>query len=144
MCCSIGLNMRRRISTVPKILLNSNNKVSKTEHAVTSLIAAVAANNRRISMATEMSQRRYAAAAPKCPTGLPSNGQRCIVNEIEGCPNGYLCLSSTGGENARGLCCKAALKCQHKRRKPYFVGKKQVKKISKIFLFQFFFLILKF
>lgn len=26
--------------------------------------------------------------APKCPGGLQSNGQRCTVNEIEGCPSG--------------------------------------------------------
>lgn len=26
--------------------------------------------------------------SPRCPSGLQSNGQRCTVNEIEGCPNG--------------------------------------------------------
>lgn len=62
------------------------------------------------------------AAVLKCPSGLPSNGLRCIVNEIEACPTGYVCL---GGESIHGVCCKVSLKCT-KRRKPYYVVKKQV------------------
>ncbi|KAI6204500.1 hypothetical protein M3Y94_00681500 [Aphelenchoides besseyi] len=59
--------------------------------------------------------------APKCPSGLQSNGQRCTVNEIESCPTGYLCL----GNGLRGVCCKTQPKCQKKRR-PYYIAKKQV------------------
>jgi hypothetical protein len=71
-----------------------------------------------------MSRYAAAAAAPKCPGALHSNGQRCTVNEIEGCPHGYVCL---GGESIRGVCCKASPKCK-KKKKPYYVGKKQVRK----------------
>lgn len=126
MCCSAGVGIRRQILNATTRQLPVNNKTPKSEHAVASLIAAVAASNRRTSLATEMTQRRYAAAALKCPGGLHTNSQRCTVNEIEGCLHGYLCLSSSGSENSRGLCCKAAPKCQNKRRKPYFVGRKQV------------------
>lgn len=82
--------------------------------------AAVAAT--RASMGQFLTAVKYAAAAPKCPSGLHSNGQRCTVNEIEACPVGYVCL---GGESIRGVCCKTALKCP-KRRKPYYVANKQV------------------
>lgn len=62
------------------------------------------------------------AAALKCPSRLLSNGLRCVVNEIEACPTGYVCL---GGESIHGVCCKVSLKCT-KRRKPYYVVKRQV------------------
>lgn len=131
MCCSPSLNIRRQILSISastsKALLNLNKKIPKKERAIATLLAAVAANNQQSLIKTEMSQRRYAAAAPKCPNRLSTNGQHCTVNEIEGCPYGYICLSSSGGKNAHGLCCKATLKCQNKRRKPYFVGRKQVK-----------------
>jgi len=68
--------------------------------------------------------RRYAAAVMKCPGSLLTNGDHCSLNEIEACPDGYVCLSETGN-GVRGMCCRAAPKCL-KRRRPYYIGKKQV------------------
>lgn len=74
---------------------------------------------RRLSSLSIMKQVQH--SAPKCPSGLQSNGQRCTINEIEGCPAGYLCL----GHGMRGVCCKTQPKCQKKKR-PYYIAKKQV------------------
>ncbi|CAD5229660.1 unnamed protein product [Bursaphelenchus okinawaensis] len=74
---------------------------------------------RRLSSLSIMKQVQH--MSPKCPSGLQSNGQRCTINEIEGCPVGYLCI----GNGLRGVCCKTAPKCQKKKR-PYYIAKKQV------------------
>uniref|UniRef100_A0A914Z645 BPTI/Kunitz inhibitor domain-containing protein n=1 Tax=Panagrolaimus superbus TaxID=310955 RepID=A0A914Z645_9BILA len=67
--------------------------------------------------------RYLQAASPgKCPIGLDSNGQRCVVNAIGGCPRGYICL----GAGSHGVCCRGLPKCTQPRHKPYYFSGKQV------------------
>uniref|UniRef100_A0A915CN95 Papilin n=1 Tax=Ditylenchus dipsaci TaxID=166011 RepID=A0A915CN95_9BILA len=110
MCCT---GHARRMSAVAAAARRSSVN-ARPKGMMASLLAAAGASS--------LSRYAAAAAAPKCPSGLHSNGQRCTVNEIEGCPHGYVCL---GGESIRGVCCKASPKCR-KKKKPYYVGKKQV------------------
>uniref|UniRef100_A0A914C1E4 Uncharacterized protein n=1 Tax=Acrobeloides nanus TaxID=290746 RepID=A0A914C1E4_9BILA len=65
--------------------------------------------------------KTFSSRAPKCPLGLPTNGQRCIVNGIGTCMDGYTCL----GFGKNGICCKAQPKCP-KMHRPYFIARKQV------------------
>ncbi|KAI1704338.1 kunitz/Bovine pancreatic trypsin inhibitor domain-containing protein [Ditylenchus destructor] len=109
MCCTANI---KRMSAVAAI------RRSHGRHSPTMMASLLTS----VSPSRQHSRYELAAAAPKCPSGLHSNGQRCTVNEIEGCPHGYVCL---GGESIRGVCCKASPKCK-KRKKPYYVGKKQV------------------
>lgn len=62
------------------------------------------------------------ASQPKCPMDLTTNGQRCVVNEIEGCPSGYVCI----GRGPRGVCCRAQPKCARRGRRPFYLANKQV------------------
>jgi hypothetical protein len=70
-------------------------------------------------------QKQYSVI--KCPSGLLSNGENCIVNQIQSCPIGYICIGdnniSSGG---KGICCKAQPKCTKKGRKPVYISPKQV------------------
>lgn len=54
--------------------------------------AAVSAANKRHAMSALLEKMgpssaqhliHYAAAAPKCPHGLSSNGERCVINQIQ-------------------------------------------------------------
>uniref|UniRef100_A0A7E4ZR88 Kunitz/Bovine pancreatic trypsin inhibitor domain protein n=1 Tax=Panagrellus redivivus TaxID=6233 RepID=A0A7E4ZR88_PANRE len=66
---------------------------------------------------------RHRQASPgRCPSGLTSNGQRCVVNAIGGCPKGHICL----GAGAHGVCCRGLPKCTVPRHKPYYFSGKQV------------------
>lgn len=106
MCCSFSDSILRHS-------FNSNNAViSTTAHYLNSAMAPLI----KAQTATKF------AAAPKCPANLLSNGLKCIVNEIESCPTGYVCL---GHDNIHGICCKAVLKCTNQK-KLYYVVKKQV------------------
>ena len=58
----------------------------------------------------------------KCPAGLSSNGQRCVVNAIGGCPRGYVCL----GIGSHGTCCRGIPKCTLPKHKPYYFSGKQI------------------
>ena len=63
----------------------------------------------------------------KCPSGLLSNGAKCVVNQIQACPLGYLCIGDNNiASGGKGVCCKAQPKCTRKGRKPVYIAPKQV------------------
>uniref|UniRef100_A0A915LIZ3 BPTI/Kunitz inhibitor domain-containing protein n=1 Tax=Meloidogyne javanica TaxID=6303 RepID=A0A915LIZ3_MELJA len=59
--------------------------------------------------------------------GLLSNGAKCVVNQIQACPLGYLCIGDNNiASGGKGVCCKAQPKCTRKGRKPVYIAPKQV------------------
>jgi hypothetical protein len=110
--------IRQKHSNLGKTFLS----IKKFSSTVQGFYMCCSGHGRRLSALSVLkSVQGIQHMAPKCPSGLQSNGQRCTVNEIEGCPGGYICI----GNGLRGVCCKAQPRCQKKRR-PYYIAKKQV------------------
>lgn len=54
---------------------------------------------------------RTSTSTSICPNSLLSNGQICVVNAVNGCVGGYLCLRPVGGTGGTGICCQVAPTC---------------------------------
>ncbi|KAL3124064.1 hypothetical protein niasHT_004653 [Heterodera trifolii] len=116
LCCSgTQSSTNSRIGSFTAAVLSAVSSTASKRRAMSSLLAD-------LSAARSAQLVRYAAAAPKCPNGLSSNGEQCVVNQIQACPVGYICI----GGGSKGVCCKAQPKCAKKSRKPVFIAPRQV------------------
>uniref|UniRef100_A0A914I5B0 Kunitz/Bovine pancreatic trypsin inhibitor domain protein n=1 Tax=Globodera rostochiensis TaxID=31243 RepID=A0A914I5B0_GLORO len=116
LCCSgIQGATNSRTGSFTAAVFNAVSSTAAKKRAMSALLAD-------LSAARTAQLVRYAAAAPKCPNGLSSNGEQCVVNQIQACPVGYICI----GTGSKGVCCKAQPKCAKKSRKPVFIAPRQV------------------
>ncbi|KAL7073089.1 hypothetical protein ACQ4LE_008101 [Meloidogyne hapla] len=127
MCCSSNNynNNGGGGSSISKIGSFTSAVVSAVSAAKKRAMSSLLANLNAVHAAQQQQQKQYSML--KCPSGLLSNGAKCVVNQIQACPIGYICIGDNNiASGGKGVCCKAQPKCTRKGRKPVYIAPKQV------------------
>uniref|UniRef100_A0A915NQP4 BPTI/Kunitz inhibitor domain-containing protein n=1 Tax=Meloidogyne floridensis TaxID=298350 RepID=A0A915NQP4_9BILA len=136
MCCSSNNynNVGGGGRSISNTDLPSLSKIGSFTSAVVSAVSAAKKRamssllaNLNAAQQQQQKHQQHQYSVLKCPSGLLSNGAKCVVNQIQACPLGYLCIGDNNiASGGKGVCCKAQPKCTRKGRKPVYIAPKQV------------------